>query len=57
MGKDLSTKKVAISEGEFFVYLNKSELQSRKTKLLIGIYSNGKKIKTVKTNFLGPVSH
>jgi cytochrome c oxidase accessory protein FixG len=57
MGKDLSTKKEAISEGEFFVYLNKSELQSRKTKLLIGIYSNGKKIKTVKTNFLGPVSH
>ncbi|MES2679460.1 MAG: cytochrome c oxidase accessory protein CcoG [Bacteroidota bacterium] len=57
MGKDLSTKKEAMSQGEFFVYLNKSDLRSRKTRLIIGIYSNNKKIKTVKTNFLGPVSH
>ncbi len=27
----------------------------RKTKIEIGVYSNGKKIKTVKTNFLGPI--
>lgn len=57
MGKDLATKKEAMSQGEFFVYLNKSDLKTRKTKLLIGIYSNNKKIKTVKTNFLGPVTH
>ncbi|PBQ33690.1 cytochrome c oxidase accessory protein CcoG [Sphingobacteriaceae bacterium] len=57
MGKDLSTKKEAMSQGEFFVYLNKSDLKSRKTKLLIGIYSNNKKIKTVKTNFLGPTTN
>jgi cytochrome c oxidase accessory protein FixG len=57
MGKDLSTQKEAMSQGEFFVYLNKSDLHSRKTKLIIGIYSNNKKIKTVKTNFLGPLSN
>lgn len=57
MGKDLSTKKEAMSQGEFFVYLNKSDLTARKTKLIIGIYSNNKKIKTVKTNFLGPVTN
>ena len=57
MGKDLATKKEAMSQGEFFIYLNKSDLKNRKTKLLIGIYSNNKRIKTVKTNFLGPVSN
>ena len=57
VGKDLSTKREAMSQGEFFIYLNKSDLKTRKTKLLIGIYSNNKKIKTVKTNFLGPVTN
>lgn len=57
MGKDLSTKGEAISQGEFFVYLNKSDLRTRKTNLIIGIYSNNRKIKTVKTNFLGPVAN
>jgi len=57
MGKDLSTKKEAMSTGEFFVYLNKSDIKTRKTKLIIGIYSNNKKIKTVKTSFLGPVTN
>jgi cytochrome c oxidase accessory protein FixG len=55
MGKELAAKKEDVSQGEFFVYLNKTDIKSRKTKLVIGIYSNNKKIKTVKTNFLGPV--
>jgi cytochrome c oxidase accessory protein FixG len=41
IGKDLMVKSEAVSEGEFFV---------------IGIYSNHKKIKTVKTNFLSNIS-
>jgi len=57
MGKDLAAKKEDVSQGEFFVYLDKSDLKSRKTKIEIGIYSDNKKIKTVKTNFLGPVTN
>jgi cytochrome c oxidase accessory protein FixG len=55
VGKDLATKKEDVSQGQFFVYMNKSDLKTRKTKLQIGVYSNNKKIKTIKTNFLGPV--
>jgi cytochrome c oxidase accessory protein FixG len=55
IGKDITVKKEGVSEGEFFVYLNKSDIIERKVKLLIGVYSNGKKIKTIKTNFLGPI--
>lgn len=57
LGKALSTRKEDISQGEFFVYLNKADLKQRKTRIVIGIYSHNKKIKSIKTNFLGPVSH
>ncbi|MCC6372944.1 MAG: cytochrome c oxidase accessory protein CcoG [Bacteroidia bacterium] len=56
IGKSLGVKKEDISQGEFFVYLNKGEIKSRKTKLVIGVYTNNKKIKTIKTNFLGPAN-
>lgn len=55
VGKDLVVRPEGISEGEFFVFLNKDEVVERKMKLEIGVYSNGEKIKTVKTNFLGPI--
>lgn len=55
VGKDIKVKPEGITNGEFFVYLNKTDLKERKVKLEIGVYSNGKKIKTVKTNFLGPI--
>lgn len=55
IGKELSVKKEGVTQGEFFVMLNKSDIKKRKTVLEIGVYSNNKKIKTVKTNFLGPV--
>jgi len=55
IGKEMIVKKEAITEGEFFVYLNKSDVTERKLKLIIGIYSNGKRIKTVQSNFLGPI--
>jgi len=54
IGKQLGVKKEDISQGEFFVYLNKDDIKSRKTKLVIGVYTHNKKIKTIKTNFLGP---
>ena len=55
IGKEIIVKSEGITEGEFFVYLNKTDLLTRKVKLEIGVYSNGNKIKTVKTNFLGPI--
>ncbi len=54
LGKQLATKKEDVSQGQFFVYLDKATIKTRKTKLQIGIYSNGKRIKVVKTSFLGP---
>jgi cytochrome c oxidase accessory protein FixG len=55
IGKNIVVKKEGMTEGTFFIFLNKKDLLKRKTKLQIGVYSNSKKIKTVKTNFLGPV--
>ncbi|MGZ3931111.1 MAG: cytochrome c oxidase accessory protein CcoG [Bacteroidia bacterium] len=55
VGKELIVKKEGITEGEFFVFLHKKDIRKRKTQLRIGVYSNNKKIKTIKTNFLGPV--
>ncbi len=55
IGKDIEVKPEAVTMGEFFVFLNKKDIVERKIKLEIGVYSHGKKIKTVKTNFLGPI--
>jgi cytochrome c oxidase accessory protein FixG len=55
VGKDLVVRKEGITESSFFIFLDKKDITKRKTKLKIGVYSNNKKIKTVRTNFLGPV--
>lgn len=55
VGKDLSVKKEDVTQGSFFIFLDRKDITTRKTLLKIGIYSNGKLIKTVKTSFLGPV--
>lgn len=57
LGKALTTKKEDVSSGQFFVYLNKKDIKTRKTKLQIGIYSNNKRIKVIRTSFLGPVTN
>jgi len=56
VGKDMEVKSESMTQGSFFLFLNKKDIKKRKTELKIGIYSNGKLIKTVKTNFFGPVS-
>ena len=48
-------KKKGVTESAFFVFLNKKDILTRKVKLEIGIYTNKKKIKTLKTTFLGPI--
>lgn len=52
--RNLEAKNQAISEGEFFVITEQSEVKQRKTKIKIGVYSGDKKIETVKTTFMGP---
>ena len=57
VGKDtLYVQKENITSGEFFVIIDRQVLKNRKTELEIGVYTEGKKIESVKTNFLGPNS-
>lgn len=42
------------AEGAFFVEMPADQLHGRKTVLVIEVYSNGKKIDEVETNFMGP---
>lgn len=44
-----------VAEGALFIDLDRAALESRKTKLIIEVYSGGELIDKVKTNFLGPV--
>jgi polyferredoxin len=44
-----------VAEGALFIDLNKAALESRKTSVILEVYSNGELVDKVKTNFLGPV--
>lgn len=50
----LTVKKEAYSNLQFFVKLNKADVGNWKTELKIGMYEEGKKIKTIKAKFIGP---
>ena len=56
VGKDILVKKDSKTESEFFIIIDKKDVKDRKTKLVIGLYSGSKKIETIKTNFLGPIT-
>jgi cytochrome c oxidase accessory protein FixG len=57
VGKEMIVvSKENIVNSEFFIILDRKKIQKRKTKLSIGIYSNGKRLKTLETSFLGPLS-
>ncbi|MBS1513355.1 MAG: cytochrome c oxidase accessory protein CcoG [Bacteroidetes bacterium] len=51
---DMVVKKEDYTHLQFFVKLKKEELKSWKTILKIGMYENGKKIKTMEATFIGP---
>ena len=51
---NLLVKKEDYSHLQFFVKLNRSDVKGWKTPLSIGMYANGKKIKTITANFIGP---
>lgn len=50
----LKVPKEGFASGSLFIYMDKSEIKHRKTKLAIGVYENGKKITVINTSFLGP---
>jgi len=56
IGKDtIHVKKEDMGSSAFFIILDKTRLKERKTKLYVDIYSNGKKIESVPTTFLGTI--
>lgn len=56
VGNDIiNVEKESVAGGAFFILFNRDHIKSRKTKLKVVVYSNGHKIETVKTTFLGPV--
>lgn len=55
VGKKPFTKSSDITKGALFVEIERKLLDSRKTRIEVDVYSNGKKIDRVKTNFLGPM--
>ncbi len=55
IGGNSVIKKQDLTEGTIFVLIPKKELKSSKEKIKIGVYSKGKLIETVITNFPGPI--
>ena len=53
--KHLSVVEEGQQEGLFFLKLDKKQIKQREVHLVIGVYQDGKKIRDVKTNFLGYV--
>lgn len=57
VGKDtVHVKREELGSSAFFIILDKDRLKERKTKLYVDIYSNGKKIESIATTFLGTIS-
>lgn len=54
VGNELLVKPEAVGDGVFFVVVNKKELHHRKNVVKVGVYSNGRRIEVVKTNFMAP---
>lgn len=51
---ELHLKREDISQGTFFIEIDQALLEGDKTKVKIGVYSDGKLLETTTTNFLGP---
>ncbi len=56
VGNAISVNPETIGDGVFFVVMGKNQLQHRKNTIYIGIYSNGRRIDVVKTNFMAPTN-
>ncbi|MFO1487680.1 MAG: cytochrome c oxidase accessory protein CcoG [Verrucomicrobiota bacterium] len=54
MGQDIVVAPRQLAETSVLVDLDQAVMKSGSTPLVIGVYSNGRKIETVKTAFIGP---
>lgn len=54
IGNDIKVPAESYFQTSFFVNVNRDRIERRKTPLVIGVYQDGKKIKTASTTFLGP---
>ncbi|HSZ24646.1 MAG TPA: cytochrome c oxidase accessory protein CcoG, partial [Cytophagaceae bacterium] len=54
VGKELDVQPKKIAEGAVFIILDKKEIKSIKTKIIVGVYEQGKLIEKVTTTFVGP---
>ena len=54
VGSTPAAIKQSMSEGAFFIEMQKDILQGRKNKIIIDVYAGDEKIDDVTTNFLGP---
>jgi cytochrome c oxidase accessory protein FixG len=54
VGSIPSIEKMQFGKGSFFIIAHKDDLDNRKTKMNIEVYSNNELIDNAKTNFLGP---
>jgi cytochrome c oxidase accessory protein FixG len=54
VSSNLVVPKESYFQSPFFVKIERSLIEKRKTPIVLGIYQGDKKIKTVKTTFLGP---
>ncbi len=55
IGDSPISEKDNMTEGVLFIDIAPENLTNRKTKIILGVYSNNERIDEVKTNFLGPI--
>ncbi|UKJ05924.1 cytochrome c oxidase accessory protein CcoG [Solitalea lacus] len=56
VGKSLVVKAEETENSTFFIILPQSAINKRKTSLRVGIYNGNKKLETINTSFLGPLT-
>jgi cytochrome c oxidase accessory protein FixG len=54
MGEDIVVAPEKLAQNSILIVLDSSVLKSGTTPVVVGVYSNGKRIQTIKTSFIGP---
>ena len=54
MGQAIVVPKEKLAENSVLIELDRKVMKSGSTPVVVGVYSNGRKIETLKTAFIGP---
>lgn len=54
VGNDLLVKKESVGDGMFFIYADSADLNQRKNNVEVGVYTDNKKVSSIKTTFFAP---